>query len=287
MREAERWIAECEPLVTPAGHRVAYRRRGTGPTVLLLHGFPTWSFDWAAVAADLERDHEVLTLDFLGYGASDKPDPYDYSVAESADIVEQLVAQVGVSELDLVIHDYGSIVGQELLDRHRRGVLGFSVRSVTLFNGGIVYSAYRPTTLQRLLITPVVGKLLARTVTARTMRSGLDGVRGASKLTDTEFADLWHGIALNRGHRIAHLLIRYNTERARHHRRWQEALAAWDGPLHLVWGPEDPVSGRHVLAEAVKLLPRARVTEIAGAGHFPMSEAPVESIAALRAGLSG
>jgi hypothetical protein len=39
-----------------------------------------WSFDYVAVAQDLERDSEVITLDFLGYGASDKPNPYDYSV---------------------------------------------------------------------------------------------------------------------------------------------------------------------------------------------------------------
>jgi pimeloyl-ACP methyl ester carboxylesterase len=61
----------------------------------MLHGFPTWSYDYAAVAHDLERDHDVVTLDFLGYGASDKPKPYDYSVAESADIVEELVAHLG------------------------------------------------------------------------------------------------------------------------------------------------------------------------------------------------
>jgi len=73
------------------GHRIAFRRRGTGPTALLLHGFPTWSCDYAEVATDLAADHNVITMDFLGYGASDKPDSYQYSVAESADTVEDLV----------------------------------------------------------------------------------------------------------------------------------------------------------------------------------------------------
>jgi pimeloyl-ACP methyl ester carboxylesterase len=77
---AAEWIAENDALVSHRGHRIAFRRRGAGPTVLLLHGFPTWSYDYAEVATDLAADHDVITMDFLGYGASDKPDSYQYSV---------------------------------------------------------------------------------------------------------------------------------------------------------------------------------------------------------------
>ena len=66
---AAEWIAENDTLVSRRGHRIAFRRRGTGPTVLLLHGFPTWSYDYAEVATDLASDHDVITMDFLGYGA--------------------------------------------------------------------------------------------------------------------------------------------------------------------------------------------------------------------------
>lgn len=93
MTGSARWIDENEHLTTSRGHRVAYRSRGSGPAVLLLHGFPTWSIDWVDVASDLEPDHQVVTLDFLGYGLSDKPDPYDYSVDESADTVEEVLAE--------------------------------------------------------------------------------------------------------------------------------------------------------------------------------------------------
>ncbi|CAM2836219.1 hypothetical protein H7J50_27135 [Mycobacterium intermedium] len=49
-----------------------------------------------------------------------------------------------------------------------------------------------------------------------------------------------------------------------------------------MWGLDDPVSGRHVLQEAVTLLPRAEVTELPGVGHFPPSEAPGAVAAAVR-----
>ena len=278
---AAEWIAENDTLVSRRGHRIAFRRRGAGPTLLLLHGFPTWSYDYAEVASDLARDHDVITLDFLGYGASDKPNPYEYSVAESADIVEDLTAHLGVKSTRLVIHDYGGIVGQELVDRANRGQLGFAIDSLIMLNCGIVYSAYRPTRSQKLLILPVVGKLLASRVSAGRVRSLLDAVRG-SRLTDTEFDDLWLGMSRQNGQKLWHLLIKYNAERAIHHQRWETALSNWDGPLHLVWGPDDPVSGRHVLEQATKVLPHATVTELAGVGHYPQSEAPQAVAAAVR-----
>jgi pimeloyl-ACP methyl ester carboxylesterase len=278
---ATEWIAENDTLVSRRGHRIAFRRRGAGPTLLLLHGFPTWSYDYAEVASDLARDHDVITLDFLGYGASDKPNPYEYSVAESADIVEDLTAHLGVKSTRLVIHDYGGIVGQELVDRANKGQLDFAIDSIVMLNCGIVYSAYRPTRAQKLLIMPVVGKLLASRVSAARIRSLLDEVRG-SRLTETEFDDLWLGMSRENGNKLWHLLIKYNAERAIHHRRWETALANWDGPLYLVWGPDDPVSGRHVLEQAVKVLPHATVTELAGVGHYPQSEAPQAVAAAVR-----
>jgi pimeloyl-ACP methyl ester carboxylesterase len=280
---ATEWIAENDTLVSRRGHRIAFRRRGLGPTLLLLHGFPTWSYDYAEVASDLARDHDVITLDFLGYGASEKPNPYEYSVAESADIVEDLTAQLDVKSVRLVTHDYGGIVGQELVDRANRGQLSFAIDSLTMLNSGIVYSAYRPTRLQKLLIQPVIGRLLAGRVSAARLRSALDAIRG-TPLTDTEFDDLWLGLSRDNGHKLSHLLIKYNAERAIHHRRWEAALANWTGPLHLVWGLDDPVSGRHVLEQATKVLPHAAVTELAGVGHYPQSEAPQAVIAAVRSG---
>jgi pimeloyl-ACP methyl ester carboxylesterase len=278
---ARKWIHECETLTSRRGHRIAFRRRGQGPVVLMLHGFPTWSYDYADIANDLASDHDVITLDFLGYGASDKPNPYDYSVAESADIVEDLAAHLHLDSVQLVAHDYGGIVGQELIDRALAGQLPLTISSVVMLNSGIVYSAYRPTRMQKLLIRPVLGKFLASRIGADRLRDALDDVRG-SRLTDTEFDDLWYGVSRQDGHKLAHLHIRYNAERAAHHARWEKALAAWDGPLRLVWGLDDPVSGRHVLEAATKVLPRAVVTELPGVGHYPQSEAPAAVAAAVR-----
>lgn len=247
----------------------------------MLHGFPTWSYDYAVVAEDLARDHEVITLDFLGYGASDKPNPYDYSVAESADIVEELAVYLGLGAVDLVVHDYGGIVAQELIDRALTGNAPFTINRLVASNFGLVFSAYTPTTLQKLLIRPVVGRFVANRITGPRLRSGLDALR-TRNLTDEEFDDLWLGVSRLDGHKLAHKHIQYNTERKIHHVRWEKALSAWDGSVHLVWGMDDPVSGRHVLEQATDLLPHATVTALEGVGHYPQSEAPDAFAAAVR-----
>lgn len=149
---AQQWIDESSTFSTADGNRISFRRNGSGPTILLLHGFPTWSYDYAEVATELASDHDVITFDFLGYGASDKPRNHEYTVGAAADVVQDLLAHLKVDHVSLVLHDFGGIVGQELLDRS----LPFTIDAVYMLNSGIVYSEYRPTIVQKLLATPVV-----------------------------------------------------------------------------------------------------------------------------------
>jgi pimeloyl-ACP methyl ester carboxylesterase len=276
--DAETWMASCHRLPTAKGE-LAWRSTGEGPTMLLLHGFPTWSYDWAGVAPTLARSFRVVTPDFLGYGASDKPRD-GTTVPASADAITRLVAELGVPEVHLVIHDYGGIVGQELLDRLDRGVLGFDVASLQILNGSVFLGAYRPTATQRLLLHPLLGPVAARLLTPSMARRGLDRVRG-TPLSDAEFAALWAGMSRDGGHRRAHIQLGYVHERDTHAPRWEAATRAYRGPVHLVWGLDDPVSGRGALDLATAALPDAHVTTLPGVGHFPQSEAPDAVAAAL------
>src|SRR3954454_886725 len=85
------WHEGGRMLSTSAGSVFVRSSPGAGPTVLLLHGFPSSSYDFRGVVERL-GDHAWLTLDFLGFGLSDKPRPHRYSLLEQADIVQQVVA---------------------------------------------------------------------------------------------------------------------------------------------------------------------------------------------------
>ncbi|MFF4881864.1 alpha/beta fold hydrolase [Streptomyces nigra] len=86
---------------------------GSGPAVVLLHGFPQTHLMWRHVAADLAADHTVICPDLRGYGASDRPADTDGSVyakrTMAADVVE-LARRLGHDRFALAGHDRGALV---------------------------------------------------------------------------------------------------------------------------------------------------------------------------------
>src|SRR5690606_23046056 len=113
------------------GHRVFYRREGTGPTLLCNHGYPTAGCDYPKLWPELVRRFDVIAPDMLGFGFTDKPAGHAYSVVEQAELHLELLAELGLTETHLLCHDYGVSVGQELLARFAEGRTP-RFRSITL-----------------------------------------------------------------------------------------------------------------------------------------------------------
>lgn len=91
---------------------------GRPERVVFLHSFPTCSYDWYKIWNDLMlRFHQVIALNVLGSGFSNKPRPYHHSVSEQASIVDALLWHLGLQNcrVNLLSHDYGDIIAQELL----------------------------------------------------------------------------------------------------------------------------------------------------------------------------
>ena len=84
------------------------------PWVVLLHGFPTCSYDWYKMWPTLCEHYQVLCFDFLGFGMSDKPYPHRYSIIEQAELTLALLNQHNVSSCYIIAHDYAVSVAQEL-----------------------------------------------------------------------------------------------------------------------------------------------------------------------------
>ncbi|TDE94889.1 alpha/beta hydrolase [Occultella glacieicola] len=87
---------------------------GTGPAVVLLHGFPQTHYMWRDVARELAAEHTVIVPDLRGYGRSAKPsgtDPHTYSKRAMAADVVQVAAALGHDRFGLVGHDRGALVG--------------------------------------------------------------------------------------------------------------------------------------------------------------------------------
>jgi pimeloyl-ACP methyl ester carboxylesterase len=264
------------------GHAIAVVERGRGDALLAIHGFPSASWDWHAILPGLTQRFRVIAPDLLGFGWSDKPRPFRYSILDQADRLEALLAARSVARVHLLAHDYGDTVAQELLARHeqRRGG-GLAIASCVMLNGGLFPECHHPRPIQRLLATPL-GPVVARLSSRRTLARGLYAIFGRETPPSPEFVDeLWTLLRHADGHRVLPLLIDYIRERRVQRPRWVGALQQTAVPLAFVDGTADPVSGADMIARWRELLPRAEVTPLPGVGHYPQIEAPAAVLAAV------
>jgi pimeloyl-ACP methyl ester carboxylesterase len=266
-RDGGRW------LTTPAGSVFVRSAPGDGPTILLLHGYPSSSFDFQGVVPHL-AGRAWLTLDFLGFGLSDKPRPHRYSLLEQADVVQAVVAEYASGPVVLIAHDMGTSVTTELLARDLQGHLPFDLQKVVLTNGSVILHRASLRPIQKVLRGPL-GPVVARLSNKATFRREFGRLFSSNHPLSAEEGDAqWTLMSYNRGHRIAHLLISYLGERERYAERWHGAVREWSKPLSLLWALDDPVATTNVLDGLRELRPAADVVELPGVGHYPQVEVP-------------
>lgn len=258
------------------GHRIFTRSEGpaTAPVLLLIHGFPTASWDWEALWPALTQRWRVLALDMIGFGFSAKPRGYRYGIADQADLHEAFLRSHGVAEYHVLAHDYGDTVTQELLARQSEPGERPRLASAALLNGGLFPETHRPLLTQKLLLSPA-GPLVARLMGQGAFSRAMRRIFGASTQPDAALLDaFWHLIEFNDGRRAFPSLIRYMEERRRHRERWVGALTRASVPIKLINGVADPISGAHMVGRYCELVPNPDTTLLAGIGHYPQCEAP-------------
>ena len=263
------------------GHDIFYRDGGGGDRALLcIHGFPTASWDWTPVWPALcKRFARVIAPDMLGFGYSAKPAQHNYSLMEQADLHEALLARLAVRHVHILAHDYGVSVAQELLARQQENAARpFQIESVALLNGGLFPETHRITATQKILRSPL-GMVATRLMTRSRFGQSFSVVFGpATKPNAHELDRFWQLIQHNNGTRVMHRLIRYVGERRQHRERWVGALVNATVPIRLINGPEDPVSGAHLVARYRELVPHPDVVSLPGIGHYPQVEAPQQTL---------
>jgi pimeloyl-ACP methyl ester carboxylesterase len=257
------------------GHAIRYWTAGaaTAEPLLLIHGFPTASWDWHYLWTPLSQDYRLIACDMLGFGDSAKPRGHAYSLLEQADLQQALLDHLGVNEpVHVLAHDYGDSVAQELLARHHEGRIALA--SCVFLNGGLFPETHHPVLAQRLLLSPL-GGLIGRLFSRKTLAANFAKVFGPqTQPSSAELDDFWRLIAQNDGPGVMHRLIRYIPERRAQRERWLAAMQQGGVPLRLIDGAVDPISGAHMLARYRELIPQADTVLLDGIGHYPQTEAP-------------
>lgn len=271
-----------------AGHRVfTMEVAPDGPErrepLLVLHGFPTSSFDFRRVVGPLSAGRRVHLLDLLGYGLSAKPD-LAYRLDLEADVVAAYTAEVGLTETALLTHDLGDTVGGELLARQLEGRWPVTVTRRVITNGSIYIAMAHLSAGQELLLALPDERLSDDgAVDAAAVGAALAATFGpASRVDEAEVSAMGELVVHDGGNRLLPRLIRYIEERRRNERRFTGAIEAHPSPVAIVWGTEDPIAVAPIARRLAEARPEAPLVFLDRLGHYPMVEDPAAFAAAVR-----
>src|SRR2546426_12476077 len=118
-------------LIDVGGVRVHYIERGTGPAIVMVHGFGGHTFSFRKLMPDLAREHRVVALDLKGFGYSERPKNGDYSLGAQARLVLGAMDALGTSTATLIGHSMGGEVVMRVAnlapDRVERLILAGSI----------------------------------------------------------------------------------------------------------------------------------------------------------------
>jgi haloalkane dehalogenase len=255
-------------MVDVDGLRITYRELGTGPAVLLLHGWPTSSHLWRQVMVPIAQTNRAVAVDLPGFGASDKPLDRRYGFALFERTIDVLLAELGIDQTAIAVHDLGGPVGVHWAIRNPRRVTRLALLNTLLYpelSEAVVEFV-------RLLRNPGSRDRL-------TSPAGLESVmrRGLvdqSRLTDEVLQAVREPFRTEESRRaLAAAGIQLELEGfAETGRRLHELRM----PVRIIYGARDQLlpDVADTMARVERDLPQAVTTTLPNCGHFLQEEAP-------------
>ena len=256
-----------------------YVDEGTGDPVLLVHGTPTWSFEYRHVIAALSSRYRCIAPDHLGFGLSARPSGFAYTPEAHAGALREFVDRLGLDRFTLVIHDFGGPIGLPLALQPDSPVEKLVVlnsfawpidddptvaRPAKLIGGAVGRWLYKYANIEfRLIVPSAYGD-------RRKLTSAI--LRQYSAVFDDRQA---------RG-QVLHTLATSLLGSRDHYQLLLDRMATLRAlPTLIVWGEKDSFFKPHYLARWQQLLPDATVVTLPDAGHWPHEEDPAGVVEAI------
>jgi len=276
------------------GIRLHYVRRGRGPSVVLLHGWPGFWYDWRRVIPRLDEKADVIAPDFRGFGDSDKPKltPEEgYTPEAFANDIIALLDHLGIREVVVAGHDLGATVAQFLARKERK-----RIKALALFNPsypGIGMrrfepSAQRESWYQHFHCLPWSDQLIGynRDTVDLYLRHFYDHwVARKEAVRPKEFeaiVDVFSREGAVRGS------INHYAARAAAHIKESEVdpkVLRIAQPTIILWADADPVRPSRWADRLQEYFPSMTLRILKGVGHFVPLEAPDDTAESIRAAL--
>ena len=246
-------------------------------TLVILHGYPTSSFDYYKALPYLTKHYSVIIHDHLGFGFSDKPLDYSYSLIEQADTALLLWEKLGLQNVTLLAHDYGTSIATEIIARTNMNQVNITIDKLILCNGSMHVELAKLRTIQKLLKNKITGKWVTKLANQALFNRNIRNIYfDKSKVSKTELNEMWFQINYNDGRNVIHLLSNYINERYYFWHRWIGALTQTNIETKIVWATHDPIAVKKIAELLCKEIPNNTLFWLHNSGHFPMLENPKE-----------
>lgn len=253
---------------------------GSGPTLLMVHGNPTWSFAWRHLVRELSSDFRVIAVDHLGCGFSEKPQADLYTLDQHITRLQALTECLDLNNVTLFAHDWGGAIGMGCAGRQPERFDRF-----VLMNTGAFRSTEIPfrIALCRIPLLGTLGmqglNLFSAAAVKMATENGLSSAATAGMLAPYDswrnrraVREFVHDIPLKESHRS------YATLKA-----VEEGLEQFrDSPVLLFWGMKDWCFTPSFYAEFHRRFPNASTVEMPEAGHYVFEDAQDELLVVAR-----
>ncbi len=268
-----------------------YLDEGAGDPVVMLHGNPSWSFYYRHLVRELRSDHRVIVPDHIGCGLSDKPADslYSFTLKQRVDDLESLLDHLDIkSNITLVVHDWGGMIGMAYATRHPERIARLVILNTAAFH--LPQNKPFPAAL-RICRDTQFGAFLVQGFNIFARGAALVGCKRNPMSAELRQAycapyDSWQ-------HRVATLRFVQDIPLQEGDSGYdivtgvQENLQQFAKlPICICWGEKDFVFDRHFLAEWRQRFPQAEVHSFADCGHYILEDAKTEVIPLIRQFLS-
>lgn len=211
------------------------------PAILMIHGYPTSSFDYLEIMELLSEDYYVCAIDTVGYGLSDKPkDGYIYSIEDDAKLVDYYVEDIlKLESLTLLTHDKGDSVGLALLGLDQRD---YTINHHIITNGNIYLPLADLTNLQKVLLSDSLGPFATKYINGDLFSNGLNKATHTIPESKEKVEAIASIIDHEDGGEVQHATIKYLNERKEYEEIWLGNLKNSSIPATLIWGTDDEIA---------------------------------------------
>ena len=261
------------------GIKIHFKDVGAGRAVVFLHGFGASLDTWRYMVDALKNEYRLVLLDLKGHGFSDRPHDERYSVQDHARVVMGLINHLGLQNVVMVGHSFGSAVALAVASEAQKSFPGVVAALVLI--GGSVDEDNLPFFL-RLLRTPLIGWLSVK-LTSASFRTRLMLKRAYyddEKVTDS-LVELYAKYQYIPGTDYA-LMKTAEQIVPSDFLHLKKDLAKLEVPVINIWGEHDEIVPRPSAEGVCSLLPRCAFVTVEEAGHIPPEETPEKIVALLR-----